>query len=385
MRIINLLLWVCCSILLLSTSCKKKHTSVPAQNKGIENIGAMYMPLKYAKNFEVNYYKGYKQIRVKNSIAPNTHIDYYVIEDSIYTPKIGANDILIHTHATKKVALISTPYVRFIEMLNESHRIVAVSDIDYIFSPNIKSYYDSGKIVNIGFEEAMNYEKLLQSKAQIIFTYNGKSTIAQKLKQLHIHSVYTSEYLETHPLAQAEWLLFFAAFLNKEKEAQVLFDSIEHEYMQTVAMCKNAKNKPTIMCNLPYKDNWYIPGGKSLAAQLLRDAAASYVYNDTVNTGGVQVAYEKALSLATASDYFFHVNSCRTLNEVKKQFPAIVSMPAYKKKHIYNNNLRMRGEKANDYWESGISNPSWVLKDIAYILHPELFPGYSLRYYKKLE
>jgi iron complex transport system substrate-binding protein len=39
----------------------------------------------------------------------------------------------------------------------------------------------------------------------------------------------------------------------------------------------------------------------------------------------------------------------------------------------------------NDYWESGAINPQVILKDIASILHPELFENYDLVYYRKIK
>jgi iron complex transport system substrate-binding protein len=38
----------------------------------------------------------------------------------------------------------------------------------------------------------------------------------------------------------------------------------------------------------------------------------------------------------------------------------------------------------NDYWESGSVYPHVILKDIAAILHPELFPDNEFFYYRKI-
>jgi iron complex transport system substrate-binding protein len=51
---------------------------------------------------------------------------------------------------------------------------------------------------------------------------------------------------------------------------------------------------------------------------------------------------------------------------------------------MFNNNNRVTLRGGNDYWESGSINPQIILKDIGAILHPELFPGYELYYYKRI-
>ena len=39
----------------------------------------------------------------------------------------------------------------------------------------------------------------------------------------------------------------------------------------------------------------------------------------------------------------------------------------------------------NDYWESGMTRPDRILKDVIKIFHPDLLPDHQLYYYKKLQ
>jgi len=55
-----------------------------------------------------------------------------------------------------------------------------------------------------------------------------------------------------------------------------------------------------------------------------------------------------------------------------------------KLQQVYNFNKRMLPSGANDFWESAVAHPDLLLKDVIFILHPELLPGYETFYAQKL-
>jgi|694.fasta_scaffold73539_3 iron complex transport system substrate-binding protein len=371
-------------ILISFASCKKKKKT---EVEPIKNIGATYLSLKYAKGFEVNYYKGYKQIIVKHPWKNSKEsINYFISKDSSFIPKtLHTNDIVL-IEPIDKVAVVSTTYLSFLEMINKVNNISAISYAKYVYSPKILKLHNEQKIKEIGFDENLNYEKLLESKSKLIFTYAIKQPKDEaKLNSLDIKRVMVSEYLEETPLAQAEWLFFFAAFFNEEEKAKVLFDSIDKQYLALQKDIANLESKPTVMCNLPFKGNWYLPGGKSVAARFIEDAGGKYVFSENNEFGGVNIPYEKAYALALNADYFLHVNNCKNKKELTSDFDAIKNTKAFKSNHIYNNNLRINNQSANDFWESGVAHPDLVLKDLIEILHANSQNNYSSFYYRKIE
>ena len=59
-------------------------------------------------------------------------------------------------------------------------------------------------------------------------------------------------------------------------------------------------------------------------------------------------------------------------------------LPCFKNDNLFNNNKRITANGGNDFWESGSLYPHLILKDIATILHPELFSDQELIFYKKI-
>lgn len=369
--------------LFLFSSCKKKNTTANKQSITAAN----YLSLKYAKGFEVNYFKGYKQIIVKQAWKNAPYpISYYLVNDSQSIPKnIQAQDVIILL-PLDKVSVMSTTYLSFFKLLQAESKIATISDIDYVYDANIQQLFKDHKIAAIGFDENRNDEKLIELQSKYIFTYGIQQPKDEsKLEHLGIHRIYVSEYLEDSPMAQAEWLLFFAAFLNKEAEAKIIFNSIDQRYKALKSKASTYSDKPYVMCNLPFKGNWYIPGGNSLAAQFIKDAGANYVFQDNKETGGVNVSYEKAFMMAMKADYFIHVNNCKNKKELEASYTAINALKAYKNNHIYNNNNRINSAKANDFWENGIVEPDVILQDLMNIFHPKSANQNSLYYYRKIE
>jgi iron complex transport system substrate-binding protein len=59
-------------------------------------------------------------------------------------------------------------------------------------------------------------------------------------------------------------------------------------------------------------------------------------------------------------------------------------LPCFRNGKLFNNNNRVTEAGGNDFWESGTVYPHLILNDIASILHPDLFPGYKLFYYREI-
>ena len=50
--------------------------------------------------------------------------------------------------------------------------------------------------------------------------------------------------METHPLGKAEWIKFIAAFYDKDEKAATIFNEIEKEYLDLLALTKTIE-QPT--------------------------------------------------------------------------------------------------------------------------------------------
>jgi len=138
---------------------------------------------------------------------------------------------------------------------------------------------DAGKVTDVGIDKGMNLEVLFSLKPQLVMSYTMSSDLGQlrKIKELGIPTVINAEYLEEHPLGRAEWIKFMALFFGKEREADSIFNVIEHEYLTTQKLTTSTNSRPTVLSGIVYGDTWFMPGGKNYAAKLLTDAGTQYL------------------------------------------------------------------------------------------------------------
>jgi iron complex transport system substrate-binding protein len=210
------------------------------------------------------------------------------------------------------------------------------------------------------------------------------ATQYKKLEELGIKVVLNGDYLESLPLGKYEWIKFLAAFFDVSSEASEKFTTIEREYLSLTGMCDSLKYKPKVMTGLPWKGAWYVPGGESYLAQMIKDAGGDYIWNDIQQRESVPLNFEKVIERGSTADFWINTGLSNSLNDILNEDMRLEKVKPFQEKRIFNNNAITNPTGGNDFWESGITHPQVILKDLIKIFHPELLPAHKLVYYKKL-
>jgi iron complex transport system substrate-binding protein len=342
--------------------------------------------VKYAKGFSIEKFSDYKVLTLFNAWKGEKTNYKYVLYRNI-KPKGYEGAIFIKT-PIKTIACMSLTHVAFIDKLNQNNSIVALSGCNYVSNNEVKNRIETNKIKEIGQEQQLNYEMLIENKPDIIMAYgideSSKKNLT-KMKELGLSVVLNAEYMENHPLGQAEWIKFVGAFYELDDEAEELFSTIEEEYLDLKKKATQFKNKPSVFLGMPWNGIWYLAGGESFQAQFLSDAGVNYLWADNQEKSNFTVDKEVIIEKAIDADYWINLNSYNTIDEVVAYDTKFAKFKSVKEKHLFNNNKRLNKAGGNDFWESGIMNPHLVLKDLITIFHPEETSNYDLFYYKKLD
>lgn len=376
------LLWRILNFLIIINliACQNK---VDSNNQSSNAFRETKIELKYAKHIEL--YKldsGYK-IKVINpwQFANNEKFTYTLNSNL----NINKNCIKLPIN---RIICLSTSHIGFLAKLNLQNKIVGVSGIQFVNDSLTNKLIKNGKIVDVGYEQSLNYELILSLKPDLIIAYNVESKnvgYITKLEELGLHVIFVAEYLEETPLAKAEWLKFFGAIFNQYQKSDSIFNLIDIEYNKTKMVAQTFNDKPTVFAGLPWKDSWFIAGGRSNLAYLFKDAGANYIWNSDTSTQSFPLNLEIVLNKAINADFWLNPGSANSLNGIYLTDSRLSLFKAYKLKNVYNNNAKSNSFEGNDYWESGIVNPQIVLKDVIKIIHPQSFPNYHTFYFKKLE
>ena len=204
--------------------------------------------------------------------------------------------------------------------------------------------------------------------------------VAHEAKKAH----YGGSYMEETPLGRTEWIRFYGAFLDKDDEADRIFSEIEVEYNRLKKKTAGVSKRPKVLCNVAFKGDWTLPGGKSYMARFLEDAGASYPWADNADSGGFQVDMEEILAKAGDADIWLNPGLAKSLKEMKAIDSRYELFKPFKVGNVFNHTKRVNATGGHDFWERGAANPHLVLADYISIIHPDLLPNYQRTWYEKL-
>jgi iron complex transport system substrate-binding protein len=377
---LKVFIWIFTLTILLFPGCRTSVES-GSNDAGTENSGA--------KRFSLEIMDGYTELRIFNPWQGANNITqiYKLVKKGYHLPKGSDSSSVIYV-PLKKIICMSTTHLAMISAIGEEKSVTGVSGAGFIYSDKLVELVRNGSVVDVGYEANLNKELILKISPDLIMMYGIGSESAgyvSKLKELGIKVVFNADYLESDPLSKAEWIKLFGALYCKEKLADSIFQSEVRSYNKLKAfLSTNISSKPSVLLGLPYKDTWYISPGNSFISKLIADAGGNYIWRNTDSSVSMPYGLENVYLKAMDAEYWLNIGSAKSKAEIISIDMRLADLPCFKNGKLYNNNNRITENDGNDYWESGTVYPHLILKDIALILHPELFKGEELYYYKKI-
>jgi iron complex transport system substrate-binding protein len=320
--------------------------------------------------------------------ATNVFQKWYLVKKGNPVPgEIEGKDVI--SVPINSIICMSTTYISMIKALGAAGTIKGISGNSLVYDNNIRSMIESGEIADVGFEDNLNKELLIKISPDLVVTYGVGSEATgymNKVRDLGVKVMFIADYLETDPLAKAEWIKVFGVLYGREKEADEIFSAIRTRYtgLKTY-IAENIHKRPKVLLGYPFKDTWYISPGNSYSSKLLSDAGGEYLWANTRSEVSMPFGVENVWYNALRADFWINPGTAGSIDEILALDSRLGELPCVKNENVFNNNNRVRTDVGNDYWESGSLNPDVILRDLASIFHPELFPGYSPFYYRKLK
>lgn len=369
-------------IITLIAACspgKKEHIA--------EEEGCASTDITYARNFTVTCKNGYKLVEVLQPFSGAEEGFKYLLVPKGAAPPKKEEGVQIIQIPLNSIVCTSTTHIPLLDYLNETESLVGFPTTDYISSEQMRKRIDAGHVTDLGVDNELNIERLLNLDPNAVMAYSLTGDLSQyrKIKQLGIPVIMNAEYLEEHPLGRAEWIKFVALFFDKEALADSLFSGIESEYLQLKSIAAEAESKPEVFSGVVYGDTWFMPGGNNYAAKLLEDAQANYLWSDTRSTGFVEISFEAVYEKAHKADYWIGVGGYETLQSLKNADERYAEFKAYKTGNVYSYNARKGAKGGSEFLELGYLRPDLILADLIKITHPDMLPGRALYFYFKLK
>jgi len=345
------------------------------------------LELKYAEGFSVKMYKNYKVIEILKPWPESQKTYSYAIanKNAIVDWKTNTFNGIINT-AIKKIVVTSTTHIPALELLGVEHTLIGFPGTDYISSEKTRKRIDEGKVRELGKNEGINTEVLLELNPDIVigFGVDGINKTFETIKKAGIPVIYNGDWVESSALARAEWIKVFGVLFNKEKEADSIFNQIEKDYLEAKEIAQNTKHKPTILSGAMNGNIWELPNGSSFEAQFLYDANLDYLWKNTNGKGSLKLSFETVFDKARDADLWLNPSYFTSFEQLKNTSKLYTNFKAFKTKNIYTFSNKTGAKGGVLYYELGTARPDLVLKDIIKICHPNLLEGYTPYFFKKL-
>ena len=294
----------------------------------------------------------------------------------IVSPYGGTADTLEVTAPLRSIVCMSSSYIGFLDAIGCDSVATAVSGLAYVSDPEVQAH-----AVDVGYDAALDYETILKLRPDLVLTYAvsaAEPPYLQKLRDLGIRTAVIHEHLESHPLARAEYIKFFGLLTGRKERADSLFADIRDRYLSLV---KESDAPKSVLVNIPYADQWYIPGGDNYMTRLIHDAGGVVLGAVPGRFESSVISVEKAYELAQESDCWLNPGWCATKAQLRSVHPLFADFPVLGKS-VWNNTKQSTPGGGNAFWETGPAHPDLILEDLRAIFDGTEVPGY---YYFQLE
>ena len=363
------ILFTLCAILLTSCGYRQPTTS---------HTDADTLDLRHAQYLTLIEHPSYTEVQIHSPWNEGKLLQSFTINKS--TDKNGT------PASFDNIAIFTTTHANLLEELGCMNAIAGICETEYISNPRLRQALSEGSIHDLGSAMTPDRERIIALNPDLILLspYENAATYGN-LEALGIPIIQCADYMETSALGRAEWMRLYGRLLGKAHDADSLFGIIEAEYYALRALTDSLaqEQRPTVLFDTKNGSAWYVPGGHSTMAQLVDDAGGCYIFVDNTKSGSVPLAFETVLSRGEQADtWLIRYNNSHTrmtLHDLGKVYQPYMLFKAYKESNVYGCN-----SAELIFYEETPFHPERLLRDYIGILHPELLPSHTLRYFHKL-
>ncbi|POY35688.1 ABC transporter substrate-binding protein [Flavobacterium alvei] len=367
-------------VFLLFIQCKEN----PKKEK---TIATSENEIQYAEGLEIYKHLGFTILKITNPWPEAKESFTYILQEKNGIIPDSLKQFPLIQIPLKSIVVTSTTHIPALELLGVENTLVGFPDTNYISSEKTRKRIDTGKVRDVGKNESLNTEVLIDMNPNLIVSFglNNSNPSLDNLQKSGLKVILNGDWTEQSPLGKAEWIKFFGVLYGLDSKANTIFSDIVKEYNSTLALAQKVTQKPTVLCGAMYQDQWYVPQGESWAALFLKDAQSQYLWADTKGNGSSSVPFEAVLEKAQNADFWIAPGDFSSLKEMSKSNPHYNQFASFKNKKVYSYAIKKGAKGGIIYFEWSPTRPDWVLKDLIKIFHPELLPNHKLFFFQKLE
>ena len=344
------------------------------------------LALKYSSLLTIMEHDGYVVADIKNPWKPGKmlHRYYLVPRTSDNKPQTSElTDGTLIEVPIQRAAVFTTVHCALLTELGLGNHIVGVADSKYIKVPYIQEQIKAGRIVDCGNGLNPIVEKIMDVKPDVIMLSPFENSGGYgKTEEIGIPLIECAEYMETSPLARAEWMRFYGLLFGVADKADALFNQVDSSYIALKQQAAKAGKGRSVIVDKVVGSVWYMPGGRSTIGQMLQDAGGQYPWATDNQSGSLSLPFETVLERGGESDVWmlrYSSDHDWDYKELLSGHHGYSQLKAVREHQVYGCNVEQ-----SHFYEDTPFHPDRLLCDFLQILHPDIIGLPPLRYYKKI-
>ncbi len=351
-------------------------------NSASDDIKGRKLDMKFASLLQMTECDGYVVADIKNPWGNNILHRYILVDKDSAMPATMPSGTLLRT-PLNNVLLFATMHAELLGCLGVSHAVGGVCEPEYMTQQYIREGLENNTITDCGTSLNIDLERVVELSPSAVFVLPYENGGYGKLDKLTYPLVECVEYMETSPLASAEWMRFYGRLLGCAAKADSLFDEVCHSYLSLRDSVAAVSPRPKLMCELKSSSAWYVPGGRSTMGVLYNDAGAHYLFSDNNGMGALPLAFETVLEKASSADIWlikYGADTDKTRSSLLAEFEGYKYFKPFANGNIYACNLSKKR-----FYEETPFRPDLLLRELVALFHPDFYPDIKpLRYYEKM-
>lgn len=358
--------------------------------------GGDTIALHYAQQLSLIQYKGYVQATLANPWKEGAILHSYVlvpkgrVGDSLlqHDAQLQAGEATVVRTPIAHAVVFTTSHCALLYDLHAQQALSGVCDFAYINLPDVQrraklSPKDTAAVVDCGSSIQPDVERIMQLHPEVLLVSPFEQSGGfGKLATLNIPIIETADYMETSALGRAEWMKFYGLLFGRSLQANALFAQVDSNYHALMAKAQQTREKVSAFTERKMGSVWYVPGGRSTIAQLLRDAQVTYPFADDTHAGSLALSFETVLNEAGNSDIWLikYNHQPNTRQALLAEDAGYAQFKAFRQGKAFGCDCA-----AVPYYEEVDFHPDRLLNDILQIAHPTLTGLAPLRYYHRMK
>lgn len=236
------------------------------------------MELKYAENFQVDYYEGgYTML-----LLPMEHTKFLVVPEGMEEPSGLEKDMIVLKRPIQNLYVVASSVMDMFQELDSLDTIAfSGQKEENWYIEGAKKAMQEGNMQYAGKYNQPDYERIVSGNCSLAIEnmmISHAPEVKEKLNEFGIPVMIERSSYETHPFGRVEWVKFFGALLGKEKEAEQIFQKQEKILKKVTGEEKTGKTVAFFFVTSNgmiqvRQSNDYIP-------KMIELAGGTYVFSD---------------------------------------------------------------------------------------------------------